>query len=73
MAARQSREVTLAVSHRQRTGCTPGAAAARYGVAIESSDLIGLIPQQAMFVAAAWYLHLDNFSAEQVLENNLLE
>lgn len=47
--------------------------AARYGVAIESSELIGLIPQQAMIDAAAWYLQLDNFSAEQVLENKLLE
>lgn len=47
--------------------------AARYGVAIESSELIGLIPQQALLDAAAWYLQLDNFSAEQVLENKLLE
>lgn len=36
MAARQSREVTLAVSHLQRTGCTPAAAAQRYGVAVSS-------------------------------------
>ena len=36
MSARQSREVTLAVSHQQRTGCTPAAAAQRYGVAVSS-------------------------------------
>jgi len=36
MTARQSREVTLAVSHLQRSGCTPAAAAARYGVAVSS-------------------------------------
>ncbi|MGC8779926.1 MAG: glutamate formimidoyltransferase, partial [Anaerolineae bacterium] len=35
--------------------------AQRYGVAVESSELIGLIPQQALFDAAAWYLQLDNF------------
>lgn len=36
MSARQSREVTLAVSHLQRTGCTPAAAAQRYGVNVSS-------------------------------------
>lgn len=45
--------------------------AARYGVGIESSELIGLIPQQALIDAAAWYLQLDDFGAEQVLENQL--
>ncbi len=45
--------------------------AARYGVGIESSELIGLIPQQALIDAAAWYLQMDGFSAEQVLENRL--
>ncbi|HEY84370.1 MAG TPA: glutamate formimidoyltransferase [Chloroflexi bacterium] len=47
--------------------------AARYGVSIESSELIGLIPQQALIDAAAWYLQLDGFSPEQVLENHLME
>jgi len=36
VSAKQSREVTLAVSHLQRSGCTPAAAAARYGVAVSS-------------------------------------
>ncbi len=45
--------------------------AARYGVSIASSELIGLIPQQALIDAAAWYLQLDGFSPEQVLENRL--
>lgn len=45
--------------------------AARYGVAIESSELIGMIPEQALLDAAAWYLQLDNFDPSMVLENRL--
>ena len=45
--------------------------AARYGVNIESSELIGLIPQQALFDAAQWYLQLDNFTPDMVLESRL--
>jgi glutamate formiminotransferase/formiminotetrahydrofolate cyclodeaminase len=47
--------------------------AARYGVGIESSELIGMIPQQALLDAAAWYLQLDNLKPEMVLENRLRE
>jgi glutamate formiminotransferase len=47
--------------------------AARYGVGIESSELIGMIPQQALLDAAVWYLQLDNFRSEMVLENRLGE
>jgi glutamate formiminotransferase len=45
--------------------------AARYGVGIESSELIGMIPQQALLDAAVWYLQLDNFEPGMVLENRL--
>jgi glutamate formiminotransferase len=45
--------------------------AARYGVAVESSELVGLIPQQALIDAAVWYLQLDGFHAGQVLESRL--
>jgi glutamate formiminotransferase/formiminotetrahydrofolate cyclodeaminase len=47
--------------------------AARYGVAIESSELIGLIPQQALTDTAVWYLQLRNFEAGLVIENRLSE
>lgn len=47
--------------------------AARYGVAIESSELIGLTPQQALLDAAAWYLQLGKFDVGQVLESRLAE
>lgn len=42
--------------------------AARYGANITHSELIGLIPQKALIDAAVWYLQLDDFSEEQVLE-----
>ena len=45
--------------------------AQRYGVAIEKSELIGLIPQQALEDAAVWYLQLDDFEGEQVLERRM--
>ena len=47
--------------------------AARYGVAIHHSELIGLIPQQALVDAAVWYTQLDGFSTEQILESRLYE
>ena len=45
--------------------------AARYGASITHSELIGLIPQQALLDAAAWYLQLDDFDMDQVLENRI--
>lgn len=45
--------------------------AARYGVGIQSAELIGLIPQQALLDAAQWYLQLDNLKPESVLEWHL--
>jgi len=45
--------------------------AARDGVAILESEIVGLVPSAAMTNAAAWYLQLDNFSGDQVLETKL--
>jgi glutamate formiminotransferase / formiminotetrahydrofolate cyclodeaminase len=45
--------------------------AARYGVAVHHSELVGLIPQDAIADAAVWYLQLDQFEPEQVLERRL--
>ena len=47
--------------------------AQRYGVSIESSELIGLVPQDALLESAAWYLQIDNYSSDKVLENQLSE
>ncbi len=46
--------------------------AARYGVQVLESEIVGLIPQAALTASAAWYLQLDNFSDRaQILENKL--
>ena len=47
--------------------------AARYGVTIESSELCGMISQEALLDAAVWYLQLDNFDPGLVLENRLAD
>jgi len=47
--------------------------AARYGVAILESEVIGLIPAAALTAAAEHYLQLGRFSAAQILENKLRE
>jgi glutamate formiminotransferase/formiminotetrahydrofolate cyclodeaminase len=43
----------------------------RYGVSVVNSELVGLIPQAALVDAAQWYLQLDQFSTDQVLENRI--
>jgi glutamate formiminotransferase/formiminotetrahydrofolate cyclodeaminase len=45
--------------------------AARYGVMIHHTELVGLIPQAALVDAAQWYLQLDQFAPDQVLETRL--
>jgi glutamate formiminotransferase len=45
--------------------------ARRYGCLVTRSELVGLLPQQALLEAAAWYLQLDGFDPQQVLENRL--
>lgn len=45
--------------------------AARYGVAITGSEIVGLVPQAALDASAEYYLQLENFSPELILENRL--
>jgi glutamate formiminotransferase/formiminotetrahydrofolate cyclodeaminase len=47
--------------------------AARYGVGIHSCELVGLIPQEALIDSAVWYLQLDGFDPDQILEKRLYE
>jgi glutamate formiminotransferase/formiminotetrahydrofolate cyclodeaminase len=47
--------------------------AARYGVAIHHTELVGLTPQEALINAAVWYLQLDQFEPAQILEQRLFE
>jgi glutamate formiminotransferase len=45
--------------------------AARYGVAVLESEVVGLIPAAALVAAAQYYLQLDQFTPTQVLETRL--
>ena len=45
--------------------------AARYGVSVLESEIVGLVPSAALTGAAAFYLQLEGFKADQVLENKL--
>lgn len=45
--------------------------AARYGVNIHHSELVGLIPEEALVDTAVWYLQLDQFEKDQVVEMRL--
>ncbi len=45
--------------------------AQRYGVMITHSELIGLAPQEFFVEAARWYLQLDRFEPDQILETRL--
>jgi len=47
--------------------------AARYGVAITGSEIIGLLPMEALIDTAVYYLGVEDFSMEQILENRLME
>ncbi len=45
--------------------------AARYGINVTSSEVVGLLPNQAVLDVADFYLRLESFSKEQVLEEKL--
>jgi glutamate formiminotransferase len=45
--------------------------AARYGVTILESEIVGLVPSAALMSAAEFHLQIAGFKAEQVLENKL--
>ena len=45
--------------------------AARYGVGVLESEIVGLVPQAALLAAAEYYLQIDGFRPELVLEHRL--
>ncbi|MEA5079303.1 MAG: glutamate formimidoyltransferase [Anaerolineaceae bacterium] len=45
--------------------------AERYGVGVQHSELVGLVPQEALVDAAVWYTQLDQFEPAQILESRL--
>ena len=47
--------------------------ARRYGVNVIGSEIVGLVPMEALIDSAAYYLGLEDFSMEQVLEARIWE
>lgn len=45
----------------------------RWGVPVVSSEIVGLVPQAALVQAAEYFLRLENFQRDQVLENRLAQ
>ncbi|MSO35072.1 MAG: glutamate formimidoyltransferase [Acidobacteria bacterium] len=47
--------------------------AARYGVQVLESEIVGLVPSAALTQTAEYFLQLEGFTAGQILENKLAE
>ena len=47
--------------------------ARRWGVNVVGSEIIGLVPMAALIDTAAYYLGLEKFSMDQVLETRIWE
>ena len=47
--------------------------AERYGVNVASSEIVGLIPQKALDQTSVFYLRVEKFRPEMILENRLEE
>jgi glutamate formiminotransferase/formiminotetrahydrofolate cyclodeaminase len=47
--------------------------AGRFGVSVASSEIVGLLPQAALNACADYFLRLEGFSANQILENRLAD
>ncbi len=45
--------------------------AERYGVMIKNSEIVGMVPQKALNDSATYYLQLDDFKEDQILEGRL--
>lgn len=47
--------------------------ARRYGVEVVGSEVIGLVPMAALIDCAEYYLGIENFSMDQILESRMME
>ena len=47
--------------------------AERYGVSVVGAEVIGLVPMKALIDCAEYYLGIENFSMDQVLESRIME
>lgn len=47
--------------------------ARRYGVSVYGTEIIGMVPLQALVDSAAYYMQVENFRADQIIEALLIE
>jgi glutamate formiminotransferase / 5-formyltetrahydrofolate cyclo-ligase len=47
--------------------------AKRFGVTIVGSEIVGLVPMEALMDTALYYMGLEDFSLQQILENRIIE
>lgn len=47
--------------------------AKRYGVNVIGSEIVGLVPADALTESAAYYMGLEDFTTDQILENRLMD
>jgi glutamate formiminotransferase len=47
--------------------------AKRYGVNVIGSEVIGLVPMEALINTAEYYLGIEDFSMDQILEKRMME
>lgn len=47
--------------------------ASRFGVQVHHAELVGLVPNQAVVDAAVWYMQMDQFAPDQILETRLFD
>lgn len=47
--------------------------AERYGVPVVGTEIIGMVPLQAMLEVAQFYLQLDDFNANRIIETKIIE
>jgi glutamate formiminotransferase len=78
LEARKQVQVSINMTNFQKTPLhrvfeTVRSEAERHGVAVVGSEIIGLVPQEALVAAAAHYLRLEADPSSQILENKLLE
>ena len=65
----------LAVGRPEKRGVVAAASyeARRYGVPVVGSEIVGLVPMEALIDTASYYLGLEDFSLNQVLEARIME
>ena len=47
--------------------------ARRYGVAVAGSEVIGTVPMKSLLMAAEYYVQIENFDMDEILEKRLLD